>query len=691
MQTLFADLETYSEVPIKNGTHAYAQQAEVLLFAYAFDDGPAQCWDVTENPVMPTDLYAAIVDQSVTVIFHNGGMFDRVVLKHAMPEIYKLLPTERIFDTMVQAFAHGLPGSLDTLCEILKLPQDQRKLKTGRQLIHLFCKPQADNRKLRRATRETHPEEWQQFIDYAKGDIPSMRAVYKKLPKWNYSGFEMDLWRLDQKINMRGFCADVELAHAAVRAVDIAQKDLARRTRELTNEEVQRATKRDQLLTHILLEYGVDLPDLQKSTLERRIDDQNLPWALRELLAIRLQSSSTSASKYKTLIKGVGNDGRLRGTLQFDGAQRTGRWAGRLFQPQNLTRPTLEPEDIEIGIGAMKADAADLLYDNVTELASSAVRGCIIAPPGKKLVVSDLSNIEGRALAWLAGEQWKLDAFSDYDLGIGHDLYNIAYAKSFGVAPGTVTKDQRQKGKVQELALGYQGGVGAFLTFSLAYGIDLEEMAVEAYNSLPCDLRAEAEEFLDWTRRKHRSTFGLSGRAFIVCDTFKRAWRRAHPATVKLWGDLENAVVDATRDVGTPYKVRDMIVRKDGAWLRIQLPSGRSLCYPGARVDGNDKFSYMGMNQYSRKWTRIKTYGGKLTENCTQAFARDALAYNMHHVEKCSYDIVLTVHDELITEAPDHPEFNHEHLSNLLSTAPSWAPGLPLAASGFEAYRYRKD
>lgn len=691
MTFFYCDLETFSAVPIKNGIHAYAEQAEILLFPYAFENDAPKCWDVTEDPVMPVEIYDRLADEHITTVWHNGGGFDRIVIKHAMPEIYDLVPIERWHDTMVQAFAHGLPGSLDTLCEILKLSAEDRKLKTGRQLIQLFCKPLADNRKLRRATRHTHPEEWQQFIEYAKADIPSMRAVHKKLPTWNYSGAEMELWRLDQKINMRGFCADLDLAQAAVRAVDRAQKDLSKRTQELTAGEVQRATKRDQLLGHILAEYGVDLPDLQKSTLERRIDDPNLPWALRELLSIRLQSSSTSASKYKTLIKGASSDGRLRGTLQFDGAQRTGRWAGRLFQPQNLPRPTLTAEAINTGIEAVKADAADLIYINVIEVVSSAVRGCIVAPPGKKLAVSDLSNIEGRALAWLAGEQWKLNAFADYDRGAGYDMYILAYAKSFKVDPSVVTKDQRQKGKTQELAMGYEGGVGAFVTFALALGADLEEMAEQAYGSLPHDLRTEAEEFLDWSKRKRRSTFGLSDRAFVTCDTFKRAWRRAHPATGKFWKALESAVVDATRDPGTPYRVRDLIARRDGAWLRVQLPSGRSICYPGPRVDENDKFSYMGMNQYSRKWTRIKTYGGKLAENATQAFARDVLAYNMPRVEAAGYEIVLTVHDELITEAPDSPEFNHEHLSSLLATVPEWAPGLPLAAGGFEAYRYRKD
>jgi DNA polymerase len=709
MKKLYCDLETYCEIPLKNGTHAYAEQVEIMIWTYALDDGPVGCWDLTTGAPMPPDLKEALEDPDVLTLWQNGGMFDRVVIKHAMPHVYKLLPIERWFDTMVQAFAHGLPGALDKLCEILKVDAGDSKLKEGKQLVQLFCKPRPKNSTIRRATRETHPEEWARFKQYAMNDISAMRAVHKKLPVWNYSGAEMELWRLDQLINMRGVCVDVALAEAAVRAVEREQKVLAKRTQEMTDGYVQSATKRDRLLAYLLAEYGVDLPDMQKSTLERRIDDPELPWALRELLSIRLQASTTSTSKYKTLIKGVSSDGRLRGTLQFDGAQRTGRWAGRLFQPQNLTRldrdavadwydiPVKDVKEHHVekylaaGVEALKSDSEDILFGNVMALASNEIRGCIIAPRGKKLVVSDLSNIEGRMLAWLAGEKWKLKAFADFDKGIGHDMYKLAYAKSFGVQPETVDKDQRQKGKVQELALGYEGGVGAFLTFSLTYNIDLEAMTADAYDKLPADLKEEAEAFYAWTVKKRRSTFGLSREVFVTCDTFKRAWRRAHPQTSTFWKDAESAVVSATLNPGMIFECRKVKVRRDGSWLRVRLPSGRFVCYPSPQVDDGGKFSYMGVNQYTRKWSRIKSYGGKLVENWTQAASRDVIGANMPQIEAASYQIGLTVHDEVITEAPDSDEFNSEHLSSLLAANPPWATGLPLAAGGFEAYRYKKD
>lgn len=687
MTTLWLDLETYSEVPPAQGTHAYAVRAEILLFAWAIDNGPVHVWDSTATS-RPAELAGALSGPEVLVCAHNSH-FDRTVLRHVMPHLCPELPRWR--DTMVKALAHSLPGSLGDLCDILKVPTGKAKDKAGRQLIQLFCKPRPATSKVRRATRETHPAEWAKFVEYVGLDVEAMREVDKKLPAWNYQGTELALWHLDQAINDRGVLMDVELARVAIRAVERAQKVLAARTSDITLGVVQAATQRDALLRHLVAAYGVELPDMQQSTLERRIADPDLPAELRELLAIRLQASTTSTSKYKTLAKGVSSDGRLRGTLQFNGASRTGRWAGRLFQPQNLPRPVLKQDKIDLGIEALKADCEDLLFGNVMELTSSAIRGCIIAPRGKKLVVADLANIEGRVLTWLAGEEWKLRAFRDYDAGTGHDLYVLAYAKSFGSKPEAVSRDDRQKGKVQELALGYEGGVGAFLTFAAVYGIDLEAMGEQAIGSIPQPILNEANSALAWTKLNKRPTFGLSDRAWLVCDSFKRSWRYAHPAIVSFWKDLDEAARMAVLRPGVAYDCRMLKLRRDGAWLRIRLPSGRFLCYPSPQVDEAGKLSYLGINQYSRKWSRIKTYGGKLAENVTQAASRDVLAANMPGIESAGYQIVLTVHDEIISEVPDSPDFNADHLAGLMATHPPWADGLPLAAAGFEAHRYRKD
>jgi DNA polymerase bacteriophage-type len=738
MTTLFGDLETFSEVPIKDGTHRYAASALIMLWAYALDDGPVKVWDVLGQEVswiepllgervaepthtMPDDLFRALTDESVLITFHNAG-FDRTVLRHAGSVVERAAAAQigRWRCTMAQALAHSLPGGLERLCEVLDVEQDKRKLKIGKELVRLFCMPRPKNMKLRRATRQTHPEEWKRFVEYAGGDIEAMREVHKKLPQWNFKGRELELFHLDAKINERGVAVDLDLVNAAISTAERSQRDLAEQCVDLTEGEVASTTQRDALLAHLLAEHGVELPDMQASTLERRISDPDLPPVVRELLGIRLQASRTSTSKYTALVKGTSEDGRLRGLLQFCGAGRTGRWSGRLFQPQNLPRPDRTAaaiwhgheiktskylklrsspatsdenvdEFIATGIEAIKADCADLLFENVMAVTSSAVRGAIVAPRGRKLVVSDLANIEGRDAAWLAGESWKLRAFQAYDAGTGPDLYKLAYSKSFNVSPDVVTKPQRQIGKVQELMLQYEGGVGAYLTGALTYGIDLEEMAEDAYILLPADLRAEAEGFLQWTRDQKRNTFGLTDKAFIVCDSFKRGWRRAHPAIAGYWSELAEAVREAIGHPGVMITARKLKIRRDGNWLRIGLPSGRALCYPAPQVDPAGQISYMGINQYSRQWQRLKTYGGKLFENVCQAVARDVMAHNMPGIEAAGYAITLTVHDEVITEAPDSADFNPDHLGSLLAAVPPWATGMPLAAGGFEANRYKKE
>jgi DNA polymerase len=690
--TLFADTETYSETPITAGTFRYAADAEVMLFPYAIDDGPVRVWDRTEHPDCPLDLAIALLeDADDEVVFHNA-MFDRAVLRFDLPALCPPLPRWRC--SMVRAMAHGLPGSLEKLGELFGLSEDQAKLKDGRELIHLFCKPRPKTSKLRRATRLTHPQEWARFKQYAANDITAMREIWHKLPSWNYRGEELALWHLDQRINDRGVQMDVDLARAAIEATEREKQRLADRTFDLTEGRVGKATQRDALLAYILAAHDIELPDLQTSTIEKLLDkDPDLPAPVRELLAVRVAATKASTSKYKRVAQGVNVDGRLRGLLQFAGAMRTARWAGRLFQPQNLPRPTMEQPEIETAIDAIKCGLGDLLLaDDLMQAASNALRGLIVAPKGRKLVVADLSNIEGRDQAWLAGEAWKLDAFRAFDAGQGPDLYKLAYSKSFGIKPEEVTKPQRQIGKVQELALGYEGGVGAFVTMAAGYGMDLEAMARQAWDILPADLKAEAVDFHEWQRSKNAPAVrALPFEVFVTCDVFKRGWRRGHAQIASYWKELEAAAIAATANPGETIRARKLAVRRDGAWLRIVLPSGRALCYPRPEILDDGKLAYRGINQYSRKWCRLRTYGGKLFENVCQAAARDVMAAAMPAIEAAGYRIVLTVHDEVICEAPDVPEFNAPHLAGLLAGGAPWTRGLPLAAAGFECYRYRKD
>ncbi|MEQ1519699.1 MAG: hypothetical protein ABL936_00340 [Aestuariivirga sp.] len=688
VNTLFLDLETYCETPLSHGTHVYAADAEVIIAAYAFDDGPVHTLDLTHFPngearINRIEHYTGMAE---TLVFHNSA-FDRTVLRHN--GLY--IPASQIHDTMVQALAHSLPGGLEPLCEIMRVPLDKAKSKEGKRLINLFCKPRPKKQKLRRATRETHPAEWAEFLDYARLDIEAMREIHKCLPKWNNTEGERKLWLLDQKINDRGMQIDMELVHAALAAVDLAQAGLADDTMRLTNDTVEKATQRDAIIRFLWEAYEIKMPNLTMSTIEAMLENDNYPPEVLELLRVRLQASTSSTAKYKRLLQATSADGRLRGTKQFCGAMRTGRWAGRIFQPDNLPRPTLDQEEIDVGIDAIKAGAAHLLTDNVMRLSSSAIRGTIIPAPKRKLVVADLSNIEGRALAWLAGEKWKLEAFAAFDRGEGEDLYKVTAGGILNKPPEDVTKDERQSyGKVTELSMGYEGGVGAFATFAITYEVDLEKLADSAWENLKPHLVDQAREFLEWTKEKKRSRFGLDDKVFVACDAIKRGWREKHPATVRLWKNFKEAtqhVVEGTIAEATVGKCRILRTKN---WLRIILPSGRNLCYPSARFDGKN-VSYMGINQYSRQWNRLKTYGGKLVENVTQAVARDVLAYGgMLPADEAGYDLIMSIHDELLTDVPETNLFTVEGLSAIMSTQPIWAAGLPLAAAGFEGKRYKK-
>ncbi len=690
---LWFDTESYSEVDLrKAGTHVYAEHpsTEITVAQWAVGDSDPVVEDLTGRLMPSTELQALLRDPHVTVVAHSSH-FDRTMIRHCWGID---VPVERWQDTMIQAMAHGLPGSLDKVGQIVGLEADKAKDKRGKDLIQLLAKPRPKGHLLRRATRESHPKEWSEFLEYSRQDIVAMRAIGQRLPRWNYRAGhpEMALWHLDQRINDRGFAVDLDLARGAIDAVAREQARLKSEVIEATDGLVQNASKRDQLLAFICAEYGVDLPDMKADTLRRRIEDPDLPEGVRLLLSLRLEATKTSTAKYKALVNATSHDGRLRNTLQFAGAQRTARWAGRIFQPQNMTRPDMKQEDIDQGIEALKAGCADLFFTNVMRLTANAVRGTIIAPEGRKFCVADLSNIEGRGLAFLASEMWKLKAFAEFDAGLGPDLYIAAYARAFNVDPAAVAKYQRQIGKVMELGLGYEGGVAAFLTFAAVYGLDLEELANAVWQTAGREAIERAEGMLAWFKKQRRSTHGLSDRVWVACEILVLAWRDAHPMTVALWKAAGESVRAAIANPGETFDIgRHLKVRRDGAWLRVRLPSGRYLCYINPKVDDDGQITYFGVNQYTRQWGPIKTYGGKLIENATQAFARDILGYNMPLIERDGYEIVLSVHDELIAETPDTSAYSHTRLAELMSTVPAWAKGIPLAAAGFETTRYRKD
>lgn len=567
------DTETFNERLIKDGLYAYAETVETIIIAQAWDDEDVEVFATADRPNWREELQANL-DAADEIVIHNSP-FERQTLATAGVAV----PVEKITDTAVLALQHGFPAKLETLCAIFELPVDKAKDKAGKALIQLFSKPRPKNMKLRRATRDTHPDKWAEFLSYAGSDVVSMRELHRLLPRWNATPGEQKLWRLDQAINDRGVQIDLTLAAAAIRAAARATRSLADALNEMTDGAVASATQGKKLLEYLSSEHDFDPGDLTKGSVKAWLASAIATDEVKAILANRLEAAATSPAKYKVLMKGCSADERLRGTLQFCGAARSGRWGGRLFQPQNLPRPTMKAKEIEDAIAAMVMDIVELLFDDIMSVCASCVRGSIVAAPGKKLCIADLSNIEGRMLAWLANEDWKLKAFKDYDAGIGHDLYKITAGMILGKDPGDITGKERQEyGKVPELACGYQGSVGAFAVMGANYGVSLPE-----------------EQVLD-----------------IV-----KGWRKKHRQTVNFWYDLERAAIAAIRNPGKTFKVGYVKLRVDDhegfRYLRIRLPSGRYLCYFDPQVDETTaKLSYMGIDQYTRQWKRIATYGGKL-------------------------------------------------------------------------------
>ena len=728
---LYLDTETFSEADLKKvGSYAYAEHptTEVIICTYAVDDGPVEVWDCTSEPVMPISLRVAlrnVMRGRMKIVGHNFLMFDRLIMKHCWGFD---IPVSNTIDTMIWAFRHALPGSLDALCEVLGVSADNAKDKRGKALIQRFSKPTPKNYKIRRYTAETHPDEWALFIKYAVSDITAMREVFHKLPRWGNSEFEDRVLELDQLINDRGFKVDVALAEAAIEAVEKHKAQL--------QEEAQRKyggslTGKDFLPVLRELAPAHRIHNAQKSTLNDLLADDDLPDDARTIIEMRLGAASTASTKYNPLLLGRSSDDRRRGCLQYGGAKRTLRWAGKGFQPQNLARGYYHDDELDKGISALLKGRAHRRFD-VAKLTASTVRSCIIPEAGHKFVVADYSNVEGRGLAWLAGEETALDTFR-----AGLDIYCVTAGKMFGMDPDDIKKnfkEIRQIGKACELGLGYEGGVGAFVTFAKNLGLDLIEMAKTMDGTFPDHIWAATARGYEWTRiqeakrpphpgeKDDRPSYILDKKVWRTCDAIKRMWRESHPETVAFWRDLKDGILAAVRNPGREFWAGAHLRRSGerairiwrtvefdssgrkvpGWWLCMELPSGRILSYPGigvsvtketdedGRVNTNVRIKYQGENQLTRQWTTLYTHGGKACENIVQALCRDLLAYAMINVEGGGYPIVLSVHDELVCETPDAPEYTVAELEKLMCSLPEWAEGFPLVAEGQELKRYAK-
>ncbi|WP_299313765.1 DNA polymerase [uncultured Halomonas sp.] len=676
MKRLFLDYEVFSPVDVRRGVdaHASAPGAQVILACFAWGDGEVVDVDPATESGM-RDVRRALREAD-EVVAHNAW--------------YENFVTKALIDrsagiewhcTMARAYAHSLPGSLDQLCKTLGVPQDLAK-KDGKKLIRLFCAPQPRTGK--RIYQSDRPEEWARFVEYGRADITALREVYERMPMVNYRGFEKELWKIDQQINMAGIPIDRTLAKRAVAACQKEKAELDEHISDMTLGAVTSGTQRERV-KDALESYGVVLDDLKASTIEAAASDKELAAEARSLIEARQAVSLSSTAKYKKLLEAVGSDGRLRGALQFSGAGRTRRWAGRIFQPHNLPRPSRKQDEVDAVVEALLDGSYDLIDDNVHRMCSDAIRSVVRAEEGNKLVVADYSSIEGRVLAWLAGEQWKLDAYAR-----GVDMYVATYNAVFGLPKDNeIDKEQRQHGKVFELSLGYEGGVGALVTMASGYGVDLSAVAKAAWQGAPQPIRAYAEKLLAYAKMRPegaRLVRELGGNVYRGLECAKLMWRAAAPETARLWGLYDEAAKLAMTCPGEVFKAgRCKFVMKAGA-LAIRLPSGGVLFYYGPKLT-DDGITYTGT--YGG---RVNTYGGKLTENITQAVARDILAEALERAWNAGgFRIILHVHDEIIAEQPKTDTHALERLIKCMCVAPSWASGLPLDGSGYEAERYRKD
>lgn len=655
---LYLDLETRSPLNLKaTGSYRYAEDCRLLLAAYAIDDGPARCWDAWHQPEPPDDLRAALAEQET--IAHNA-MFDRPALRATRPDLCP--PIDRWRCAMAQAYAHGLPGALTDLGKVLGIPEELRKLDAdGERLKKLFCGGKADP--------SEYPREWQRFIAYATRDVEALRAVVKRLPDVNYKGEELALWRADQRINDRGLPLDLALVKAAIKLCDTAKDRIDARAAELTEGRVTRVTQRARIVKEV---DAVDC--LTKAAVRDALDTVTDP-VQRELLQLRQEGARSSVAKYRRMQRVVCADGRLRGTMQFAGAQRTGRWAGRGVQPQNLPRPSRSADAVEQGITALLGGYADLVEPDPLGLGVDSLRGVLCAPPGSAFVVGDWSSIESRMLAWLAGEKAKLRAFALMDAGRGPDIYTSLYMSVFGCAREDA---RRQVGKVLELGFQYGGGFGSLVSHAANYGIDLETLVEPAMRVATAKQIASAE----WLYNKTPPDAGKE--VFVACDVLKQIWRARHPAITAFWHALENAVVLAGPD--NIVRVGPCRLSLRGRNLMVRLPSGRYLVYPNLRFEHGDPT----FNK-APSWKREALWYGLLVENITQGAARDLLRPVLLNADAAGLPVILHSHDEVVAEVENGSAADLDKLCRIMETQPAWCPDLPLKVSGYVAQRYRKD
>lgn len=642
---LAIDIETYSDVDLINcGVYKYtdSENFEILLFAYSVDDEETNIVDLACGEQMPEEVMEMLQDDSVIKTAFNANFERTCISRHFGLE----LKPEAWRCTAVQAAMLALPLSLEGVGAVLGL--DKQKMSEGKELIRYFCSPCKATKSNGGRTRnlpQDAPEKWEQFKMYCIRDVDVEKQIRKKLWKYPIPEKEQEFYCLDQKINDRGIMVDRNLVNHAI-ACDLLYKETAtKRAYELSELDNPNSVSQ---LKGWLTEKGIEVDSLAKATVEELVEKTE--GDVQEMLKLRLAMSKTSVKKYEAIDRSVCKENRVHGLLQFFGANRTGRWAGRLVQIHNL--PQNHISDLELARGLVAegryADV-ELLYESTPNVLSELIRTAFVAKPGSRFIISDFSAIEARVLAWLAGEQWRLEVFQTHG-----KIYEASASAMFHVPIEEITKTSplRQKGKISELALGYGGSIGAMTSMgALKMGLSEEEL-----------------------------------------PSLVTTWRNANPHITQFWWAVDEAAVKAVRDK-KPSRVGRVAFEYTSGILFVTLPSGRKLSYVkpkmGLNKFGREGITYEGIGE-SKKWMRLETYGPKLVENIVQAASRDILAEAMLRLEQAGFDIVCHVHDEVVLEVPNGRS-SIEEVNEIMAVNPVWADGLPLKAAGFESPFYKKD
>jgi DNA polymerase len=664
MKDCHIDFETRSEVDLrKTGVYVYAEHrsTDVWCAAYAIDNGEVKTW-VPGQPC-PPEIVAHIAAGGA--MWAHNAAFERTIWQHVLAARYKwpLPKIEQWNCTMARAYAMALPGALDSAAAALGI--SEAKDPVGYRTMLRMSRPRRWDEN-NEAVWWDDPVRIKELIAYCVQDVVVERELHARLMELR--PIERDVWILDQRINDRGIYVDKALCAAARPIIEVTLTKLNHEIRTVSKGLVPSCEAVAKIVEFCRMR-GVDTESIARDDVIDLLSRKDLPEDVRHVLTLRAEAGKAAVKKIDALVMGCSEDGRARGLLAYHGAS-TGRWAARRFQPQNIKRPKDKAQDELIPLVMTgSARVVEMIAGPPLEVVGDILRGLIIAAPGSSLYAADFSNIEGRALAWLANEKWKINAFHSFDKGKGYDLYVLAYARAFGIHPDNVTDQQRQIGKVMELALGFGGGVGAFQTMARGYGVDVPD---ERANDL------------------------------------KLAWREAHPSVKQFWYDTEDAAVGAVRQPGRATNNGRLSFKAAGSFLFMRLPSGRMLTYPYPKLRevmtpwGSKKMSLTYKTVVnsannrrvikdpgnSSNWARISTYGGSLVENAVQAIARDVMAEAMLRVEAAGYPVVLTVHDEIVSEAADR---SVKEFKSLIEQGPIWAGGFPITAKAWTGARYRKD